>query len=525
MKIDDTFEPVWMQERIGEEYSPLAEDLSVDVCVVGAGMAGLSVAYGLAREGQRVAVLDSGGVGSGQTRRTSAHLSNAIDRRYTEIARSRGRDSARLAAQSHTAAIEHIAAVVDEENIDCDFTRVSGYLFGATPGDAAVEEEYEAARVAGVPGVELLRRPPLPSLSAGPCVRFPLQAQFHPLQYLAGLARCVVGRGGVVCGGSHVEAVDGERKLVTTRNGAVVRANAIVIATNTPVFDRVALHTKQAPYLSYVIGLRIDSDQIPSGLYWDTAEPFHYVRVVPGSPPLLLVGGEDHKSGQADDGRERFARLEAWARERFPGVGEVMVRWSGQVMETLDGLAFIGRNPFDTPNVFVVSGDSGVGLTHATIAGILLTDLILGRDNPWASLYDPSRTPIATAPTFVRENLNVAAQFVDWLTEGDAADVHAIAPGHGAIVRRGLKKVAVYRDESGDLHVRSAVCPHLGCMVAWNDTERGWDCPCHGSRFDCYGRVTNGPANSDLRHIESPDDSADLQAEAIASAADQSFSR
>lgn len=524
MTKDQAFEPIWMRDRLGEDYPALREDLTVDVCVVGAGMAGLSVAHCLAREGRRVAVLDSGGVGCGQTRRTSAHLSNAIDRRYAEIARTRGRTEAHLAAQSHTAAIDHISAVVDDEGIDCDFTRVAGYLFGATAGDSAVEEEYEAAVAAGVPGVELLQRPPLPGLT-GPCVRFPQQAQFHPLRYLTGLAAAVVRRGGLICGDSHVESVDGKSHLVTTRHGPAVHAGSIVIATNTPVFDRVALHTKQAPYLTYVIAVEIDSGQIPAGLYWDTADPFHYARIVPGTPPLLLVGGEDHKSGQADDGHERFARLERWTRDRFPGAGGVAARWSGQVMETIDGLAFIGRNPFDSANVFVATGDSGVGLTHATIAGLLLTDLILGRGNPWESIYDPSRAPLATAPTFLRENLNVAAQFADWLTEGDADDVDAIAPGHGAIVRRGLRKLAVYRDEGGDLHVLSAVCPHLGCMVAWNDTERGWDCPCHGSRFDCFGRVTNGPANSDLRRIDSPSDATGEVVDPSAAAEAQSFSR
>lgn len=511
MTSGETFESIWTRQE-GGDSPQLTQDRTTDVCIVGAGIAGLSTAYFLALEGKRVIVVDAGTVGGGQTARTTAHLSNAIDRGYSDISSRRGADAARLTAESHTAAIERIAAVVADEHIDCQLERLDGYLFGAQPGDEIVDREYAAAHAAGVPGIELLPRSPFPGLTTGPCIRYPRQGQFHPLRYLAGLAGAVGARGGEVFVHTHVESIDGKRKQVEASTGATINADDIVIATNTPVFDLVALHTKQAPYMTYAVALRIDAREIPPGLYWDTEDPFHYVRFAPSADKkgrasaLLIVGGEDHKTGQARDGRARFDRLESWARERFPKCGSVAARWSGQIMETLDGLAFIGRNPLDADNVFVASGDSGLGMTHGTIAGLLLTDMIMGRENRWTSLYDPSRVPVAAAGTFVRENLNVAAQFADWLGAGDVASVHAIAPGHGAIMRRGLKKVAVYRDETGDLHIRSAACPHLGCIVAWNDTERGWDCPCHGSRFDCYGRVTNGPANSDLSAVESDED-------------------
>jgi len=216
---------------------------------------------------------------------------------------------------------------------------------------------------------------------------------------------------------------------------------------------------------------------------------------------VLIVGGEDHKTGQADDTDERFVRLEEWTRERFPKAGEVEFRWSGQVMEPVDGLAFIGRNPGDQ-NVYVATGDSGNGMTHGTIAGILITDLILGRDNEWATLYDPSRISLRGIPEFAKENLNAAAQFTDYVTGGDVDNVRDIARGSGAVIRRGLKKVAVYRDTQGTLHEYSAVCPHLGCMVDWNSPEGTWDCPCHGSRFDSSGKVVNGPASSALGPAE-----------------------
>jgi Rieske Fe-S protein len=278
-----------------------------------------------------------------------------------------------------------------------------------------------------------------------------------------------------------------------------VTARAVVVATNTPVNDRVAIHTKQAPYMTYVVGLRVPKGSVERGLYWDVQDPFHYVRLqsLAGGSDCLIVGGEDHKTGQADATSQRHARLEAWARERFPAVESLAYTWGGQVMETLDGLAFIGRNPGDA-NVYVATGDSGVGLTHGTIAGMLLTDLILGRPNPWIELYDPSRKVPLAAGRFLRENVNVAAQYADWVTPGDADSAREIPFDSGAIVRRGAAKVAVYRDGHGKAHALSAVCPHLGCVVQWNGAEKTWDCPCHGSRFDKLGKVVNGPANSDL---------------------------
>jgi Rieske Fe-S protein len=269
------------------------------------------------------------------------------------------------------------------------------------------------------------------------------------------------------------------------------------------VNDRVAIHTKQAPYMTYVIAASVPHGSVPALLSWDTGDPYHYIRVAPfGSDDILIVGGEDHKSGQADDTVERYARLEAWTRARFPMAQEIAFRWGGQVMETVDYLAFTGHNPGDHDNVYIHTGDSGMGLTHGTIAGMLLCDLILGRDNAWAALYDPSRKTVGAAREYTAENLNVARQYVDWLTPGEVRSAEEIPNGSGALMRQGLHKIGVYRDPKGALHEVSAVCPHLGCIVHWNRAESTWDCPCHGSRFDCQGKVINGPANRDLAPAE-----------------------
>jgi glycine/D-amino acid oxidase-like deaminating enzyme/nitrite reductase/ring-hydroxylating ferredoxin subunit len=507
----------WSVTAPPSRQAPLMHDTHADVCVVGAGIAGLSAAYLLVSAGKSVIVLDDGPIGDGQTRQTTAHLSNAIDDRYVEIERLHGAEGARLAAESHTAAIEKIGDIVRQEHIDCDYERLDGYLF-VPPGESAdvLEQERAAAHRAGLTAVQLLDRLP-PPWPARPCLRFPQQGQFHPLRYLAGLAVAITRKGGRIFTSTHAQQMEGGPSArVLTANGPQVHCSAIVVATNTPVNDLFAIHTKQAPYLTYAIGALVPRGWVTKGLYWDTLDPYHYVRLQKLEPPtdgadgpsydvdneeLLIVGGEDHKTGQATDHEERYQRLEAWARERLPKMGPVLFRWAGQVMEAIDGVAFIGRNPADKDNVYVATGDSGMGMTHGTIAGTLLTDLILGRDNPWAKLYDPSRKTLRAAKEYLSENLNVARQYADWLTGSETKSAADVPAGSGAVIREGLSKVAVYREDSGAVHRFSAACPHLGCIVSWNASEKTWDCPCHGSRFACTDEIVTGPANNGLERL------------------------
>ena len=482
------------------------------MCVVGAGIAGMTTAYLLARAGRAVVVIDDGPVGGGETGRTTAHLSNALDDRYYQIERLHGPYGAQIAAESHTAAISRIESIASQEDIDCDFERVDGFLFlGSDSKPDELERELDAAHRAGLHEVELVDRAPPEFWNTGPALRFPRQAQFHPLKYLNGLARAIIRDGGQIFSHAHADQiVDGEPCQVTTSDGRVITADNVVVATNSPVNDWVILHTKQAAYRTYVIGARVPRGSIPRALYWDTADPYHYVRLHEVDSridsaqleDILIVGGEDHKTGQEDDADRRFKSLEDWTRERFPMVKSIDFRWSGQVMEPVDYMAFIGKNPGTDQHIYIVSGDSGNGMTHGTIAGILLTDLILGRKNPWTELYDPSRKKIRATPQFVRQALNVAVQYADWATGGDVDSVDKIEPGSGAVLRRGAKKIAAYKDNQGTVHLRSAVCTHLYCIVDWNSAEKTWDCPCHGSRFDPYGKVINGPAITPLGEVE-----------------------
>ena len=485
--------------------SRLKENIRTDVCIIGAGIAGLSTAYLLGREGRSVVVLDDGLIGGGMTGRTTAHLTNAFDDRYVEMEKIHGEDGARFVAESHTAAIEKINEIVTRENIDCDFEWLDGFLFAQTPDDVQVlEDELAAAHRAGLVGVEKVSRAPIESFDTGLALRFPRQGQFHPLEYVAGLTRAILRDGGRVFGETHATKIEGGTPArIETSHGPVVTSDVVVVATNTPVNDRVAIHTKQAPYVTYVIGVRVPRDSITRALYWDTGDPYHYIRLQSENEhDVLIVGGEDHKTGQENDGNERFQRLEQWTRERFAEVDEVEFRWSGQVMEPVDGLAFIGRNPLDDDNVYIATGDSGQGMTHGTIAGMLLTDLIQDRKNAWEDVYSPSRIRLKSLPEYASENINVAGQYTDYVTAGDVKSESEIKPGEGAILREGVSKLAVYRDQAGAVHKLSAVCPHLGCVVAWNSTEKTWDCPCHGSRYSAAGKVYQGPANSDLSPAE-----------------------
>ena len=502
----------WIDTVQSLKYTPLQEDLETDIVIVGAGLAGLSVGYCLASSGHKVIILEDGFVGSGETGRTTAHIVNALDDRYTEIEKYHGKEGSKLAAESHTMAIDFIEQTVRKENIDCDFKRLNGYLFLHETDDVrTLEDELEATHRAGI-NTSLLQRMPGIDSEKGPCLLFPEQAQFHPLKYLHGLAKAFVDRGGKIYTETHVDEVTKHR---VEAGGRTVKANHIVVATNTPFNDRFTMHTKQFPYRTYVIGAAMPKGVIEPALWWDTGNqnskwitmPYNYVRLQEYNEQydLLICGGADHKTGQADEEDipepDRYAIVESWARKRFPLMKDIVYRWSGQVMEPLDSLAFIGRNPGDD-DIYIVTGDSGNGMTHCTIAGLLISDLINGRNNPWEKIYSPSRITLKTAGDYLKEVGNMAAQYGDLVSAGDVSAARDLKPDEGGILAVGLKKIALYKDRTGSLHAFSAICPHLGCVVQWNAEEKSFDCPCHGSRFTCEGKVVNGPAATGLKKIE-----------------------
>ncbi|HEY9788267.1 MAG TPA: FAD-dependent oxidoreductase [Candidatus Obscuribacterales bacterium] len=486
-------------------FEPLAESLRCDVCVVGAGITGLTCAYLLCKEGKSVIVLDDGPLSSGETQRTTAHITNVIDDRFFEIERMHGLKKAQLALESQTAAIEQIDSIVRLESIDCDFLRLDGYLFlGERHAKSLLERELSSARRLGFQGAEMVEELPLSSSIKSPAIRFPDQAQFHVLKYLRGIVNACLRDGCRLFTETHVTGIEGDAPLyVHTQQGFFVDAESVIIATNSPITDWVKVHTKQAAYRTYVIACRIPRGSVPIALYWDTDDPYHYVRLqdMPGDPvsQMMIVGGEDHKTGQKDDGENRFEKLQQFAKTFLPSAGDAEYRWSGQVYEPVDALGFIGKDPGHKGNVYIATGDSGMGMTHGTMSGIILRDLILGRDNPWADLYNPSRKVLSASVEYLKENVNAMTQYAAFFTPPETESVSNLKAGEGRVITRDGEKIAACRDLNGTLHEHSAYCPHLRGIVAWNSLEQSWDCPVHGSRFTADGRVIDGPANEDLR--------------------------
>jgi glycine/D-amino acid oxidase-like deaminating enzyme/nitrite reductase/ring-hydroxylating ferredoxin subunit len=503
MKTNGTTQSFWMTSATMPAYSRLTSSAEADVCVIGGGIAGLTTAYLLSREGKRVVLIESlDMLGGGETGRTTAHFMPPDDR-YYEIAKSFGADGARKVAQSFKAATDLAETIARTEAPDCDFERLDGYLY-CLPGQdqRLLEREFHSASDAGV-AVERLPQVPGLSFDTGACIRFSHQAQFHPLRYLAGMAAACTRQGVRIYCGTRALDIHGDAhtQVVKTPHGDI-RARAVVVATNTPFNDRVVMHTKQSGYRTYVVGMEVPRDSVPRILLWDTGDPYYYVRLASGESnsalDTLIVGGADHKVGQDSHSDRSWDEIERWVRERFPMAGAITHRWSGQVMEPADALAYFGRNPMDDRNVFIITGDSGTGMTHCTAGAIAVTDMILERSNAWADLYAPSRKATHGLGEFVKEQANTLSQYKDLLTGGDVSDVDKIPAGQGAVVRQGTTKLAVYRDDASGLHVRSAICTHLGCVVAWNPAEKSWDCPCHSSRFSVEGEVLHGPAGSPL---------------------------
>jgi glycine/D-amino acid oxidase-like deaminating enzyme/nitrite reductase/ring-hydroxylating ferredoxin subunit len=495
-------ESLWRATHQIGGFAPLDRNLDVDVAIVGGGISGLTAALILSRAGKRVAVLERDTIGSGETGNTTSHLTECVDGRYQTLIRSFGETGARLVAQSSHDAIDWMEALIKEAGIDCGFARVPGYLYTEREKDVAwLADELDAARRAGCP-VEWTDAVPLPFKTYG-AVRWNSQAQIHATAYLDGLLKEAITQGLQLFENTRVVGIHEDAPCRVETDRGTVRANDVFVAANVPVNNRVLLHTKIAAYRSYAIAAAAPSG-LPAALFWDTDDPYHYTRIhVIDGQTYLIAGGEDHRTGEQVDTGLCYERLVAYARERFQIVNSEF-RWSGQIIEPVDGLPFIGRNAV-AQRVYVATGYSGNGMTFGTLAGMIVGDLIRGRDNPYADLYDATRIkPMAAAVDYVKENLAFPVHLItDRLTSLNAEDrpVQALRPGEGGIFDADEGKIAVCRDKQGVVHACSAVCTHLGCDVAWNASEQTWDCPCHGSRFSPDGTVVNGPAVSDLRRV------------------------
>jgi glycine/D-amino acid oxidase-like deaminating enzyme/nitrite reductase/ring-hydroxylating ferredoxin subunit len=506
----------WLESTSPITYSPLRKNLETDVVIIGGGITGVTTAYQLLLSGKKVVLIEDGNIGSGETGRTTAHAVTALDDRYFRLESIYGEKKTKLIAESHLAAIDYIEQTVLKEQIECEFERLPGYLFlhPSDERDSLIKERISAQKA----GVTVEEIPYVPGTNEKvPCLKFSAQAQFHPLKYLKGLCEVIDKLGGQIFTGSHAAKIN--HNGIETVDGFKVIAKHVIVATNSPVNNKYVIHMKQNAFRTYVIGCTIKKGSLPRALWWDTGNheinnevpPYHYVRVQDynDTHDLLICGGEDHPTGIADDKKineaDRYSLLEYWLRKRF-NIEQVVIQWSGQVLEPIDSLAFIGNNPLDRSNVYISTGDSGNGITYGAIAARLLTDLIVGEKNPFEKIYSPARLQIIkVGKNYVQE---LAGGILAWFKSRDESslpvELGKILVNEAKILDVEGEKFAAFRDDDGKLHFLNAECKHLGCTVKWNSDEKTWDCPCHGSRYTHEGKVINGPANSNLIDYTNP---------------------
>ena len=498
---------VWAGTTPETAFPALEGPVDVDVAVVGGGITGLTTAFLLKEAGATVALVEAGRVASGTTGYTTAKVTSLHGLSYAELLAAQGEEKARQYGAANQAAVGTVAGLVERLRIDCDFERQAAYTYTEDPervGD--VVAEVEAATRLGLPAGYVETSPlPYPIRAA---VRFDDQAQFHPRRYCLALAEALPG------GGCHLfedtraldVAEEADRVTVRTDRGAVVAKRAVV-ATLLPFVDLGGFFAKTAPYRSYALAVRVGGD-VPQGMHLGADEPTRSVRTVRfGDGHVgLVLGGESHKVGQGGDTRAYYERLESWARERF-AVASVDYRWSAQDYVPVDAVPYVGRSP-RRARTYVATGFKKWGMSNGTAAAMILADAVLGRDNPWAEVFDATRVDAAaSAKEFVTENLDVGRHFVAGrVARLLAPSAEELAPGDGHLVELSGEKVAAYRDPEGALHAVSATCTHLGCTVTWNAAETTWDCPCHGSRFTTEGRVLQGPAVEDLTPVAVEDE-------------------
>lgn len=487
----------WVETAPPPEFTPLTSDVSADVCVIGGGIVGITTAVLLKRAGLKVALVEMDRVLRGTTGYTTAKVTSGHGVVYSHLESKHGPETAALYARANEDGLDTVRSLA--EGIACDLEEKTNYVYSESPGQVETLEREAAA--AGRAGLEasFVSETDLPFAVAGAVAQHG-QAQFHPLKYLNPLAKEIAGEGSYVFDRTKALGVqEGSPCCVRTEAGSI-ECEKVVVATNYPILDRGLFFPRVHPKRSYCLSGVVPHDKLADGMYITSDEPTRSIRTIPdGDRTLLLVGGEGHNVGQESDTGKHYRNLEQWARERF-GLREVTHRWSTQDGVPVDGIPYVGTLRRSSEDLFVATGLKKWGMTNGTTAAVLLADLILRRENPYASLYDPHRLTVGpSASKFVEENMKVGARFFkDRVAHPQRRGANDIAPGEAAVVGIGANQVAAYRDEGGALHAVSAVCTHLGCIVNWNPAEKTWDCPCHGSRFGFDGRVIHGPAVKDL---------------------------
>ena len=495
---------LWLATTPETNYPQLTDQqLNVDVAVVGGGIAGLTTAYLLKQRGKRVALIEAGRIVHGTTAYTTAKLTSQHDLIYDHLISSFGEEKARYYGIANQSAIKFVADFLSMHKIDADFRHASNYVYSTDEKQVRqLQSEAQAAQRLGLPA-EFITETELPFAVAG-AVRFDGQAYFHPRKYLLAMAEMIPGDGSYLLEQTKaMELKEGSPCQVVTDRGTVV-AQDVVMATHYPFHDNAFYFARLAPFHSYLMAVRLDGP-LPQGMYI-TIDEQNTLRPHHGSKgDVLLVGGQGHKTGQGGDIAARYQRIEAWARTHFP-VKEVLYSWSTQDYEPSDRVPLIGQSSPTARHVYVATGFQGWGMTTGTVAGMLLSDLIMGQKNPWEQVFNPNRVELTGFAKLAKEQVNVAKELVAGYVASRESE--NIPIGEGRVIEGDQGKFAVYRHPDGTNHVLSPICTHMGCVVEWNNADKSWDCPCHGSRFTAEGKVFDGPALHDLKrqedHITSP---------------------
>lgn len=501
-------ESYWVASAELPQFSTPTKDVEVDVIVVGGGITGITAAYLAKKAGKTVALLERNRCASVDTAFTTAHLTALTDLWPSEIGSKFGKDAAQAVWDAGVDAIDRIVTNIRAEDIDCDFHWVPNYLHASLrePDPKVVDQLQKEAGYVRELGIKAEFENQIPFFNL-PGIKFPNQALFHPRKYLSALVHQIPGDGSFIFEQSNADEFSDEPLSVKTGD-YTIRGKYLVLATHNPLtgnsgtFKSMMFQTKLALYSSYVLSSKVPAGTVPEASYYDTANPYDYLRVDRRMDhDYIIFGGEDHKTGTEPDTNAPFTRLEQRLRTFLPQIS-LDKQWSGQVIETNDGLPFIGEF---TENQFIATGYAGNGMTFGTIAGVMAVDAIMKRDNPWKDLFDPHRAKLLGGTwRYIKENKDYPFHLVrDWAARSDGDSLDQLTPGEGKILKLDGKKVAAFKDDSGKVSLCSPVCTHLKCIVDWNTAEKTWDCPCHGSRFQPTGEVISGPAEEPLEKLPS----------------------
>lgn len=482
------------QKKVSNYFPKLTSDTNCEICIVGGGITGITLAYILASQGRDVVLLEGEHIGAGATGATSAHLDPLTDLRPSELLDRFGEKESKMILKSNFKAMNFIEALSRNHAPGCEFKKVPGAFIAYNEEDEKkLKKEKEACEKLELDA--FLEEQATHPMGIKSKLTFNLHARFHPTKYLFCLAKAARQKGARIFQQSKVREIK-EGKAVLENVSA--KAQTFVMATHMPFGLHPIIQSRVYPYRSYMILAKL-KEEFPDELMWDLQEPYHYLRRVGDDRAKhVLIGGSDHRTGEKTDTFKAYEKLRNYAKARL-NVESFEASWSGQFYLSSDGLPYIGKvSPLE--NIYYATGFEGNGLTFGTLAAQIIGDDILGVSNSASKLYSPGRLNITSSgKRFVGHNITTAKDFILDRFGGDRKSPYDLKVGEGEILFHNGEQVACYKDEQNNVHALSPVCPHAKCHVRWNNSEKSWDCPCHGGRFSATGELLQGPPTEGLK--------------------------